>query len=131
MTSNSARLDRYKLQSTLTNNSVIHRTIQSDLGNAIRRIEVLTKWAYGRKLGAGAFGEVFLQRERISGRLRAVKAITRNKVRLHEMDALSDLQDVCMTLQMWDESGADRNRALTSSSPSWAGTGTRAQCISR
>lgn len=98
MTSNTARLDRYKLQSELTDDGVTHCTIQSDLGTGSRRIEVRTTWRQERRLGAGGFGEVFLQRETGSGELRAVKEITRKLVNVREMDALIDLQDVRMTL---------------------------------
>lgn len=102
MFSNYARLDRYKLQSELTDNSVTHRTIQSNLGNGCRRIEVFTTWVYERKLGAGAFGEVLLQRETVTGQLRAVKVIPQQKVRLQEMEALIDLQDVRVPLYEYD-----------------------------
>lgn len=98
MSSNTARLDRYKLHSELTDNSVTHRTIQSDMVTGSRRIEVLTTWVHERKLGAGAFGEVSLQREKVSGQLRTVKVIAQHQLRVHEMDALIDLQDVCMVL---------------------------------
>lgn len=100
MSSNTGRLDRYKLDSEFTEdeNSVTHRTIRSDLDTRRRRIEVLTTWVHERKLGAGAFGEVSLQREKVSGKLRAVKAIAKSQLRTHEMEALIDLQDVCMTL---------------------------------
>lgn len=98
MSLNSSRLDRYKLVSELTDNSVTHRTIQSDLSTGRRRTEVLTTWVHERKLGAGAFGEVSLQREKVSGQLRAVKVISQHQLRVHEMDALIDLQDVRMAL---------------------------------
>lgn len=96
MSSNTTRLDRYKLDTEFADNSVTHRTIQSDLVKGRRRIEVLTTWVHERKLGAGAYGEVSLQREKYSGQLRAVKAISKTQLRTHEMDALIDLQDVCM-----------------------------------
>lgn len=41
------------------------------------------------------FGEVSMQREKESGRLRAVKVVPRSRVKMHEMDALIALQDVC------------------------------------
>lgn len=101
MSSNSSRLDRYKLRSEFTENSVTHRTIESNLGTRQRRIKVLTTWVHERKLGSGAFGEVWLQREKISGNLRAVKAISKTQLRTHELDALIDLQDVC-TMTGWN-----------------------------
>lgn len=98
MSSSTARLDRYKLESKLTDTSVTHRTIQSDLSSGSRRTEVMTTWVHDRKLGAGAFGEVSLQREILSGQLRAVKVVPQHQVRVHEMDALIDLQDVSRSL---------------------------------
>lgn len=53
MTSNTARLDRYKLQSELTDDSATHCMIQSDLGTGCRWIEVLTTWRCGRELVGG------------------------------------------------------------------------------
>lgn len=104
MSSSTARLDRYKLESKLTDTSVTHRTIQSDLSSGSRRTEVMTTWVHDRKLGAGAFGEVSLQREILSGQLRAVKVVAQHQVRVHEMDALIDLQDVSRTLSALDGS---------------------------
>lgn len=99
MLANTHRLDRYKLNSEFTTDSVTHRTIQSDLVTRSRRIEVLTTWVDERKLGAGAFGQVFLQRETVSGQLRAVKVIPQHLVKMNEMDVLIDLQDVCLMLR--------------------------------
>lgn len=95
MSSSTSRLDRYKLNTEFTENTVTHRTIQSNPTMRQRRIEVLTTWVRERKLGAGAFGEVWLQREKTSGNLRAVKAISKRQLRTQEVDALIDLQDVC------------------------------------
>ncbi|KAL0635172.1 hypothetical protein Q9L58_005897 [Maublancomyces gigas] len=93
MLANTHRLDRYKLNSEFSADSVTHRTIQSDLVTGSRRTEVLTTWVDERKLGAGAFGQVFLQRETVSGQLRAVKVIAQHLVKMNEMDVLIDLQD--------------------------------------
>lgn len=95
MSSTTTRLNRYRLDTEFSDNSVTHRIIQSDLVKGRRRFEVLTTWVHERKLGAGAYGEVSLQREKSSGELRAVKAISKTQLRRHEMDALIDLQDVC------------------------------------
>lgn len=92
--SNSVHLDRYKLNTEFTEGSVTHRTIKSDLQRRQRRIEVLSTWVHDRKLGAGAFGEVSLQREKGSNELRAVKVIAKTQLRTHEVGALIDLQDV-------------------------------------
>lgn len=98
MSNNLARLDRYKLDSIFTDTNVTHRMIKSDILTGSRRIEVLTTWVQERELGAGSFGEVSLQRELVSGELRAVKSIDKRRWRVHEMDALIDLQDVRMML---------------------------------
>lgn len=82
MSSQTTRLDQYKLDSEFTENGVTHRTT----------------WLDERTLGAGGFGEVFLQRERGSGQLRAVKVITQHLMKVNEIDAMIDLQDVSLTL---------------------------------
>lgn len=92
------RQDRYKLESELTNNTVTHRTIESDLSSGNRRTDVFTTWVHQRILGSGAFGQVSLQQERVSGQLRAVKIIALGQVRMTEIDALANLQDVRITL---------------------------------
>lgn len=130
MSSSTARLDRYRLESKITENSVTHRTIQSDLDTRRRRIQILTTWTHQKKLGAGAFGEVTLQREVVSGKLRAVKAISKSQLRTHEMEALIELQDVWIPLLV--EVGCpDKTSIAISLSSSWAGTRAWAWCISR
>lgn len=93
--SNADFLDRYKLESVITGDNVTHLTFQSDLKTNRRRIQVRTTWEHQRMLGKGAFGVVSLQREKVSGELRAVKAIDRNRLNKREMELLIDLQDVC------------------------------------
>lgn len=96
------RRERYKLVSEFSTNSVTHRTVKSDLRSRQRRIEVRTTWATQRVLGAGAFGEVRLEREQGTGELRAVKAIAKMQVNTHEVEALIDLQDVCIVFpRLW------------------------------
>lgn len=92
MSSHTTRLDQYKLHSEFTENAVTHRTIESDP-------VVHTTWLHERTLGAGGFGEVFLQREKGSGQLRAVKVITQHLMKVNEIDAMIDLQDVSLTLE--------------------------------
>lgn len=96
MPPNSVHLDRYKLHSEFAEGSVTHHTVQSDLIARRRRIEVVSTWIHDRKLGAGAFGEVSLQREKVSGQLRAVKVIAKTQLRTNEMETLIALQDVRM-----------------------------------
>lgn len=48
-------------------------------------------------LGAGAFGEVWLQVEEHSGSLRAVKIIPTRQVNLRELESLVELRDVCLS----------------------------------
>lgn len=86
--------DRYKLASEFGFNTVTHRSFKSDLRSRQRRIEVLTTWTKERILGAGAFGEVRLEREQGTGELRAVKAIPKRQVNIHEVETLIDLRDV-------------------------------------
>lgn len=96
MSSNTARLDSFKLHSEFTDNSVTHRTIESDLNTGRRRTAIFMTWVHEQKLGPGMFGEVSMQREKRSGQLRTVKVVPRNRVKMYEMDALIALQDVRM-----------------------------------
>lgn len=96
MSSAPPRRDRYKLESAFGDNTVTHRTFKSDLRSHQRRIEVRTTWTKQRVLGAGSFGEVRLERQEGTGELRAVKAIARMQVNTHEVEALIELQDVCI-----------------------------------
>lgn len=102
MSDNASRIERHKLNSEITDQRVIHRSIESDLGSRRRRIEVVTTWLHERSLGSGAHGQVLLQRESESGQLRAVKVIARNQLGalgVRELKALIDVQDVCMALE--------------------------------
>lgn len=57
-------------------------------------MQVTTVWKTEDRIGAGAFGVVWRQKAN-TGKLRAVKVIARDKLNLHEVEALIDLQDVC------------------------------------
>lgn len=69
-----SRLDRYKLESTFGDDSVVHTTYRTDLKTRERNTAVQTKWTDGRTLGSGGFGIVLIQ-QTDGGELRAVKKI--------------------------------------------------------
>lgn len=69
-----SRVNRYKLESTFGEDSVVHTTYRTDLAARERNTAVQTKWTDGRILGSGGFGMVIIQ-QTDSGELRAVKKI--------------------------------------------------------
>ncbi|KAL0638702.1 hypothetical protein Q9L58_002280 [Maublancomyces gigas] len=87
-------LERYKLPTEFDGDEKItHTILKSNLQANQRRIKVATTWRRDRMLGAGAFGEVWLQVEEHSGSLRAVKIIPTRQVNLRELESLVELRD--------------------------------------
>lgn len=100
MASSSARREKYKIESEFGElrpgvNTVTHRTFKTD-PRGQQPIEVRTTWVSQRMLGGGAFGEVRLESEQGTGKLRAVKVIPKRQVNINEVETLIDLQDVCI-----------------------------------
>lgn len=91
MTSDSSKLDQYKLQATIHADTVDHKEEQQTV-----------TWIRETKLGAGSFGEVWREKELISGKLRAVKVIPKvllksNRVDYkRELEMLVELKDVSL-----------------------------------
>lgn len=95
MASKASKLDQYKLHTSFYRDTVIHTTYQSDQEEGQRRVGVKATWKREQELGAGAFGVVRREREKGSGRLRAVKIIPRQNFKnRREVEALVELQDV-------------------------------------
>lgn len=98
MASTNSAVDQYKMNSEIIGTSVTHPNHNPNSRRGRPPIEGFTTWDHEKTLGTGGFGEVSLQRERISGNLRAVKAVLRSQLRPHEMETLITLQDVCIPL---------------------------------
>lgn len=91
-------LDRYKLETTVYDGSVVHTTYMSRLESRQRRIPVQTKWTDKKILGAGGFGIVVLQ-ETDGGELRAVKKLLKGMGNIdysRELKMLSKVAHVCI-----------------------------------
>lgn len=86
-----AKLDLYKLDSAFDGDTVVHTTV---LHPGPRMAAKVTTWKREKKLGAGAFGVVWREKEQGSGELRAVKVISRLQLNIREVQALVELQDV-------------------------------------
>lgn len=87
-------LGRHKLNASFDGSTVTHITRESNLEARQRLLEVKTVWTMDKRIGAGAFGVVWRQKAD-TGKLRAVKIISRDKLNVQEVEALIDLQDVC------------------------------------
>lgn len=90
MASSTAKLDSYKLDSVFHGNTVVHTTALL----AGQKVALNTTWNREKKLGAGAFGTVWREKEERSGQLRAVKVIAKLQISIREVEALVELQDV-------------------------------------
>lgn len=91
MASKTSKVDQYKLDAELRNDTVVHTTRMV----AGKRIAVpRMAWKRERKLGEGGFGVVWLEKEEGSGELRAVKVLSKLQVHIREVEAMIELQDV-------------------------------------
>lgn len=97
MASEAEILSRYKLDTVFYHNAVVHITYRSDQLEEWRRVDTKVRWENDGDLGAGAFGVVSRQRQEGSGKLRAVKTISKRQMNIREVEAMVELQDVCST----------------------------------
>lgn len=74
------RINQYYLNTEFLDGAVVH-------GNK-------TTWRREHKLGAGGYGTVWREREERTGRLRAVKILSKIQLNVRELEALIQLQDV-------------------------------------
>lgn len=101
MTSDTAKSNQYKLETTFHGDYVIHTTYGSDLASGRRVVEIKTKWKRKEVIGEGAFGTVWLEEEEARGELRAVKRMSnraRNFNCSRELYTLKKLMDVSIFL---------------------------------
>lgn len=99
MTAQAPKLDNYKLETEFYDGYVVHTTSEWELATKRRK---QSTWKSERKIGAGAFGGVWLEREKERGRLRAVKKLPRDSLPradffLQELLALAKLKDVSVS----------------------------------
>lgn len=97
MTSETAKFNRYKLETSFHDGYVVHTTHESDLISGRREVEIKTKWNRKRHIGEGGFGVVWLEEEETRRELRAVKRMpnrTGNFGCLRELYTLTKLKDV-------------------------------------
>lgn len=91
MTSITEKIDRYRLDSVFDGGSVLHKT---RLLPGPRMVALETSWTRDKKLGCGAFGVVWREKEDWTGELRAVKVISKLQLNVREVEALVAVQDV-------------------------------------
>lgn len=89
----SENLHRYKLNTSIYDYgyTIVHTFFAPDPYPGTQHVAT---WRTEAKLGVGAFGEVWRQREVGSGQLRAVKTIAKRDFNVRELEALVELQDV-------------------------------------
>lgn len=87
------QIDKYKLETTVLDGSVIHTTYKTDLESRQRRTVVQTKWTDKKKLGSGGFGIVVLQ-EAEGGKVRAVKKLLKGMANIDYSRELTVLSKV-------------------------------------
>ncbi|KAL0632586.1 hypothetical protein Q9L58_008517 [Maublancomyces gigas] len=88
-----ATLHNYKLDTTFQTDTIVHTNSLLPGMLPPRMVTRTTSWKKYKKLGAGAFGVVWLEKEVTSGQLRAVKVISREQLNVREVHVLVDLQD--------------------------------------
>lgn len=89
MASATEKLLQYKFDCAFYEDGEI--VVHNPFGSSIPVFDI---WRTDEKLGAGAFGVVWRQKEITSGQLRAVKTISKLQLNARELEAMVELQDV-------------------------------------
>ncbi|KAL9609551.1 MAG: hypothetical protein Q9167_005682 [Letrouitia subvulpina] len=93
MSSRSDLSDQYKLpNTTFTEHGVIHTSIITDRSRDLRRYRRDEQWNQIRFIGEGTSGEVWLQQQADTGRLRAVKALRKRQLSRQGTDCIQELE---------------------------------------
>lgn len=82
-------LEHYKLETEFHEGYVVNRTYEWDY--SVRREKSLQEWKRGRTLGKGGFGLVWLEEDKNTGELRAVKSLERNSAVLIDAGVTREL----------------------------------------
>lgn len=90
-----SKLDRFKIETQFGDGFVEQTTYQWEF-SAMTRLAT-SKWIEVRKIGAGAFGSVWLEREEGGGQLRAVKRLQR-----HCLDTTKFSQELLVMVMLAD-----------------------------
>ena len=72
-------LDFYKLQAECSESHVIHTSYVKDRSQSIQRVKVEQRWDNVKRIGHGAFGEVWLQKGE-KGAERTVKQLSKYRM---------------------------------------------------
>lgn len=91
--STESKIYQYKLDTEFSDGITTHTT---RLQQGQRITTPRTTWKREKKLGTGAFGIVWSEREEQSGELRAVKVLSKMHLNVREVEALVALQDVSL-----------------------------------
>lgn len=86
-------LARYKLDAIFDENTVTHHPSNRQPPPGME--SATTVWGSDKVLGSGTFGTVWLQKEKQTGTLRAVKIISKSQSDTQELKTLVNLHDVC------------------------------------
>lgn len=84
-------INPYRLSALFRDDTIIHTTA---LVTGKRKMVPSTTWKRERLLGAGGFGMVWLEKERHSQELRAVKVLSKSQLQLREVETMIELRDV-------------------------------------
>jgi len=86
-------LDHLRIEAAFHPGYVIHSEYHSDTARGLRRARIVKKWYRRRKLGFGAFSNVWLESEDSdSSQLRAVKVIQKDLLRRVNIDYTRELK---------------------------------------
>lgn len=92
----SLKVDRYKLETVIYEDHVVHTTYKTDLAARQRKVTVEEKWTRKKEIGVGGFGVVLLEQEE-GGQLRAIKKLPLGLPNVdysRELNTLARLTDV-------------------------------------
>ena len=83
-------LDHFKLEAEFLPGCTEHTTYRSDRAQGLRKVKIVKRWTKRQGIGAGSFGEVWLEVED-DGSERAVKKISKSKCTLNRIDYVKEL----------------------------------------
>lgn len=92
----SSSLDRFKIETEFGDGYVVQTTYEWELSAKVAK---QSKWAEVERIGLGAFGSVWLEKQEPGGELRAVKRLQHDTLNrrsfTRELQALITLGEVC------------------------------------
>lgn len=97
MASHIPKLDHYKLETEFHDNYVVHTTYEWEL--SAKRPQESSAWVGQKKIGSGGFGSVWLEKEKETGQLRAVKRLGRGT-----LESMNFSQELLALIRLKDAS---------------------------